>query len=114
LFNEIGEHYSPPLPRAAGENARTLGFLHTKAYKSKTNKNFCDFFYFPKGETFKYLQRKNQHSKCAFFAAKSKRAILCACAILCAMVDHLSEQNLGFLMIFFNIFSSEPHLEMEV
>jgi hypothetical protein len=28
------------------------------------------------------------------------------------MVDHLSEQNRGFLMIFFNIFSSEPHLEI--
>jgi hypothetical protein len=26
---KIGEHYSPPLPRAAGENARTLGFLQT-------------------------------------------------------------------------------------
>jgi hypothetical protein len=39
-----------------------------------------------------YLQRKNQH--CIF--------ILCVvfCTILCALVDHLSEQNLGFLMNF--------------
>ncbi len=28
------------------------------------------------------------------------------------MVDHLSEQNRGFLMIFLNIFSLEPYLEM--
>ncbi len=39
------------------------------------------------------------YSKWAFLAAKSKRAILCA------MVDHFSEQNRGFLMILINIFS---------
>jgi hypothetical protein len=49
-----------------------------------------------------------------FLAAKSKRAILRACAILCAMVDNLSEQNRAFLMILLDIFSSEPHLEMEM
>jgi hypothetical protein len=32
LINEIGEHYSPSLPRAAGENTRKTGFLYTKAY----------------------------------------------------------------------------------
>jgi hypothetical protein len=31
LLNEIGERYSPPLPRAAGENLRKTGFLHKKA-----------------------------------------------------------------------------------
>jgi hypothetical protein len=31
LLNEIGERYSPPLPRAAGENSRKTGFLHKKA-----------------------------------------------------------------------------------
>jgi hypothetical protein len=38
LLNEIGERYSPPLPRAAGENTRKTGFLHKKAYKSKNKK----------------------------------------------------------------------------
>ncbi len=31
---------------------------------------------------------------------------------LCAMVDHLSEQNRAFLTILLDIFASEPHLEM--
>ncbi len=44
LINEIGEHYSPPLPRATGENTRKTGFLHTKAYKSKIKINFSDSF----------------------------------------------------------------------
>jgi hypothetical protein len=56
-----------------------------------------------------YLQRKNQPCNFIlsvhFFAAKSKCAILCVCTILCAMVDHLSEQNLGLLMIFLKKFS---------
>jgi hypothetical protein len=44
LLNEIGERYSPPLPLAAGENARKPGFWQTKAYKSKSKINFADFF----------------------------------------------------------------------
>jgi hypothetical protein len=44
LLNEIGERYSPPLPRAAGENTRKTGFLHKKAYRSKNKINFSDFF----------------------------------------------------------------------
>jgi hypothetical protein len=44
LLNEIGEHYSPPLPRAGGENTPKTGFLHKKAYKSKNKINFSDFF----------------------------------------------------------------------
>jgi hypothetical protein len=44
------------------------------------------------------------YSEWAFLAAKSKRAILCACAILCAIGDHISEQYRGFLMILINIF----------
>jgi hypothetical protein len=62
-----------------------------------------------------HLQRKNQHCTNAFilnvlfFAVKSKRAFLCACTILCALVDHLLEQNRSFLMIFLKIFH---HLEM--
>jgi hypothetical protein len=44
LLNEIGERYSPPLPRAAGENSRKTGFLHKKAYKSKNKINFSNFF----------------------------------------------------------------------
>ncbi len=38
-----------------------------------------------------YLMRKNQlctYSKCAFLAVKLKCAILCACAILCVLLDH--------------------------
>ncbi len=31
LLNEIGERYSPLLPRAAGENTRKTGFLLKKA-----------------------------------------------------------------------------------
>jgi len=48
LLNEIGEHFSPPLPRAAGENTRKTGFLHKKAYKSKSKINFADFFKYSK------------------------------------------------------------------
>jgi hypothetical protein len=51
-----------------------------------------------------YIIFKNEH--CIFilsviFSAKSKSAIHCACIKLCALVDHLSEKNWGFLMIFF-------------
>jgi hypothetical protein len=46
---------------------RSLGFLQTKAYKSKTKINFNNFFDISKGEAFMCLQRKNQHcAKCAF------------------------------------------------
>jgi len=55
LINEIGEHYSPPLPHAAGENTRKTGFLHKKAYKSKNKINFCFFLDIPKGELFMYI-----------------------------------------------------------
>jgi len=34
LIFQIGESCSPPLPLAAGENARKPGFWQTKAYKS--------------------------------------------------------------------------------
>jgi hypothetical protein len=44
LIFQIGESCSPPLPFAAGENARKSGFRQTKAYKSKTKINFADFF----------------------------------------------------------------------
>ncbi len=49
---------------------------------------------------------------CTFLAVKWKLAILCACAILCALQDHLSEQNRGFLLILLKIISPEPHLYM--
>jgi hypothetical protein len=55
LLNEIGERYSPPLPRATGENTRKGGFLHTKAYKSKTKIYFNNFFLNPKRQAFMYL-----------------------------------------------------------
>jgi hypothetical protein len=55
LINEIGERYSPPLPRAAGENSRKTGFLYTKAYKSKKKKNLAIFLDIPKGEAFMYI-----------------------------------------------------------
>ena len=44
LLNEIGERYSPPLPRAAGENTPKTGFLHKKAYKSKNKSNFSNCY----------------------------------------------------------------------
>jgi hypothetical protein len=44
----MGERYSPPLPRAAGEIMRKTGFLQTKAYQLKTEVNFSDFFIFLK------------------------------------------------------------------
>jgi hypothetical protein len=51
LIFQIGESCSPPLPLAAGENARKPGFWQTKAYKSKSKKKFCRFFLdIPKGE----------------------------------------------------------------
>ena len=40
---------------------RSLGFLQTKAYKSKTKINCSNFYDISKGEAFMYLQRKNQH-----------------------------------------------------
>jgi hypothetical protein len=47
-----------------------------------------------------------------FFGSEIKtRYTLCVRFTLCD-VDHLSQQNRGFLMILPNIFSSEPHLEM--
>ncbi len=53
LINEIGEHYSPPLPLATGENTRKTGFLYTKAYKSTKKINFSNFF--------GYSQRRGIH-----------------------------------------------------
>jgi hypothetical protein len=50
LIFQIGESCSPPLPLAAGENARKPGFWQTKAYKLKSKINFADFFDIPKGE----------------------------------------------------------------
>jgi hypothetical protein len=47
LINEIGERYSPPLPRAAGEYTRKPRFLHKKAYKSKNKSNVSDFLDIP-------------------------------------------------------------------
>ncbi len=94
FFNEIGESCSPPLPHAAGENTRKTGFLQTKAYKSKMNKKNSKFFeYFERREFYVHHTEKSTlylHSKCVFFAVKPMRAILCASAILCALVDHLS------------------------
>jgi hypothetical protein len=52
LIFQIGESCSPPLPFAAGENARKSGFWQTKAYKSKTKINFADLLNIPKGKTF--------------------------------------------------------------
>jgi hypothetical protein len=49
-FTKSAIKCSPLLPRAAGENARHLVFLKTKAYVSKTKINFSDFFYIPKGK----------------------------------------------------------------
>jgi|LakMenE01Jun11ns_1017448.scaffolds.fasta_scaffold9413681_1 hypothetical protein len=56
-----------------------------------------------------YLQRKNQH--CIFilsvlFAVKPKRAILCA------LVDHLSELSWALLMVFLKKYFPKHHLEM--
>jgi hypothetical protein len=90
LLNEIGEHFSPPLPRAAGENTRKTGFLHKKAYKSKSKINFADFFEYSKRRGISAHHVKKSawylYSKCTFFAAKSKRVILYARAILCALL----------------------------
>jgi hypothetical protein len=98
LIFQIGESCSPLLPRAAGENTRKTGFLHTKAYKSKKKKNFSNFF--------RYSQRRGIHvhhvkkstfylySKCTFFAAKIEGAILCACVILCAS-ETISRSKIG-------------------
>ena len=98
LINEIGKRYSPPIRRAASKNTRKTGFLHTKAYKSKNKINFSNFF--------RYSQRRGIHvhhvkkstlylySKCTFFAAKSKGAILCACVILCAS-ETISRSKIG-------------------
>jgi hypothetical protein len=44
LLNEIGERFLPPHPRAAGKNTQKTDFLRKKAYKSKSKKNFADFF----------------------------------------------------------------------
>jgi hypothetical protein len=43
LINEISEHYSPPLPCAAGEITPKTGFLQTRAYELKTKINFSKF-----------------------------------------------------------------------
>jgi hypothetical protein len=54
---------------------RSLGFLQTKAYKSKTKINFSNFFDISKREAFMYLQRKNQHCifiLCVVFCSKTE------------------------------------------
>jgi hypothetical protein len=38
LINEIGEPYSPPLPRAAGENTQKTVFCIQKLISQKQNK----------------------------------------------------------------------------
>ncbi len=88
-FTKSAIKCSPSLPRAAGENVRTLGFLQTKAYKSKTKINFCDFFVdIPKGEASMYLQRKNQHCifilSVLFCSEIEMRYTLCMHYTLCA------------------------------
>jgi hypothetical protein len=79
-----------PLPLAAGENARKPGFWQTKAYKSKSKINFADFFEYSKRRGISAHHVKKSawylYSKCTFFAAKSKRVILYARAILCALL----------------------------
>jgi hypothetical protein len=55
LLNEIGERYSPPLPRAAGENTRKAGFLHKKLISQKTKQILAIFLDIPKGEPFMYI-----------------------------------------------------------
>jgi hypothetical protein len=100
LFNEIGESCSPPLPRAAAEKVREPDFLQTEAYKSKTKTYLTIFFDNPTGEAFHVhhveKSRFYLYSKWAFLASKSKRAVLCACAILCAMVEHLGAKSVLF------------------
>ena len=54
------------------------------------------------------------YSKYAFFAAKATRAILLACAILLALVEHIKRQNRGLLMIFLKIISPQPHLKKDI
>ncbi len=83
-------------------------FCNQKLTSQKLKLFWQVFFDNPTGEAFMYIMWKKPmfylYSKWAFLAAKSKRAILCACTILCAMVDHLSEQNQAFwwfLSIFF-------------
>jgi len=54
------------------------------------------------------------YTKFAFFALKSKRATPCVCAILCALVDNLLEQNWGLLMIFLKDFPQNPPINGKV
>jgi hypothetical protein len=94
LINEIGESCSPPFPRAAGENSRKTGFLHTKAYMSKPKKNLTYIVEYSKRRDSRVHHTEKStllvYYECPFFAAKSMRAILCSYAILCALVDHPS------------------------
>jgi hypothetical protein len=50
LLNEIGERYSPQLPRAAGKNTQKTIFLRKKAYKSKSQKILPIFLDISKGK----------------------------------------------------------------
>ncbi len=45
---------------------------------------------------------------------KSERATPCVCAILCALVDNLLEQNWGLLMIFLKDFPQNPPINGKV
>jgi hypothetical protein len=105
IIIEIRESCSPLLLRAAGENVRKSNFLQTKAFKSKTEISFTDLLDIPKEEAFMALYL---YSKCALFAGKSEHSILCVCAILFALVDHLLERNRGWLTIFLYIFPHNP------
>ena len=50
LLNKIGEPYSPPLPRAAGENTRKTGFLHKKFISQNPKKILPIFLNISKGK----------------------------------------------------------------
>jgi hypothetical protein len=55
LLNEIGERYSPPLPRAAGEKMRVPDFCKQKLTSQNPKLILQIFFDNPTGEAFMYI-----------------------------------------------------------
>jgi hypothetical protein len=107
LVYEIGENVRRRL-HVPPAKMREHPIFANKSLKAKSQNKFAIFFDISK-EAFMYLQRKNQLStfiQSVFFSQRYRnREILCVCAMLCAVVDHLSEQNRGLVMIFFKKFS---------
>jgi hypothetical protein len=82
-------YYSPPLPRAVGENARTLGFLQTKAYtvSQKPKKNLAIFYIFLKEKHSSTSKEKinvvSSFYVCVFCSEIGTRYTLCVRYTLC-------------------------------